>query len=203
MIQVQTRPKTSSIAVERLRKEGKLPMALIEKGEGTRLIEATVTHVREVLSTKEGLKIFDLDLDAGSRTMRVVVKQIQRHDITRKVQTMVLQEVGDEDKIRIDVPVQYSGTPRAVAANRASLITTVSTLPVQGQVKDLPDHITVDLSAMRQNDRILLGDLNLPEGLVPLSSLETVLASTVQLRGMADFEDQGAPAPAEEAAPAE
>jgi large subunit ribosomal protein L25 len=191
-IVVETRPKASSAAAERMRKNGHLPMALIEKSKETRLISAPIAEVREVLASKEGLKIFPLSLDNGAREMKVVVKQIQRHDVTRKVTTIVLQEIIDEDRIRIDVPVQYVGTPRAVAKNLASLITPVNTLPVQAKVKDLPEFITVELGAMRQNDRILLSDLNLPEGLTPLSSLETVVASTVQLRGMATFDDDAA-----------
>lgn len=200
-IVVETRPKASSAAAERMRKNGHLPMALIEKGAGTRLISAPIAEVREVLASKEGLKIFPLSLDNGTREMKVVVKQIQRHDVTRKVTTIVLQEIIDEDRIRIDVPVQYVGTPRAVAKNLASLITPVNTLPVQAKVKDLPEFITVELGNMRQNDRILLSDLSLPEGLSPLSSLETVVASTVQLRGMASFDDDAAIA-AEQAAAA-
>jgi len=190
MIEVVTRPKTSTLAVNRLRKEGILPMALIEKGQGTRLIQAPVVHVKEVLSGKDGLKIFPLNLDGGAREMRVVVKEIRRHEVSHKVTTMVLQEVVDEDRIRIAVPVTYTGTPRAVTANCASLITSMNTMLVLGKVKDLPDAIVVDLSAMKQNDRILVSDLKLPDGISPLISFEAVVATTVQLRGMADFEEE-------------
>jgi large subunit ribosomal protein L25 len=197
MIEVVTRPKTSSLAVNRLRKEGILPMALIEKGQGTRLIQAPVLHVKEVLSGKDGLKIFPLNLDGGAREMRVVVKEIRRHEVTHKVTTMVLQEVIDEDKIRIAVPVNFSGTPRAVAANVASLIASMSTMLVLAKVKDLPDSIEIDLSGMKQNDRILVSDLKLPEGVNPIISQDAVVASTVQLRGMADFEEEKEAAAAE------
>lgn len=190
MIEVVTRPKTSTLAVNRLRKDGILPMALIEKGQGTRLIQAPVVHVKEVLSGKDGLKIFPLNLDGGAREMRVVVKEIRRHEVSHKVTTMVLQEVVDEDRIRIAVPVSYTGTPRAVTANCAALLTSLNTMLVLGKVKDLPDAIVVDLSGMKQNDRILVSDLKLPEGISPLISSEAVVASTVQLRGMADFEDE-------------
>lgn len=197
MIEVVTRPKTSSLAVNRLRKEGILPMALIEKGQGTRLIQAPVLHVKEVLSGKDGLKIFPLNLDSGAREMRVVVKEIRRHEVSHKVTTMVLQEVVDEDKIRIAVPVNFTGTPRAVAANVASLIASMSSMLVLAKVKDLPDSIEIDLSGMKQNDRILVSDLKLPEGVTPIISPDAVVASTVQLRGMADFEEEKEASPAE------
>ncbi len=199
-IQVVTRPQSKTAEVNRLRKSGVLPMALIErKDRNIRPIQADGAHIKEVLTSKDGLKIFPLVLD-NDRKMNVIVKQIQRDISSRKVTAIVLQEVGQEDKVKMAVPVEFSGTPKAVAKNLASLLTPVATLDFQAQVKDLPDSIKVDLSNMKQNDRILLQDLNLPEGLTPLNSLETVVATTVQLRGMAEFVEEGS---TEEAAPAE
>lgn len=208
-IQVVTRPQAKSAEVNRLRKSGVLPMALIEReGRTVRPIQADGAHIKEVLTSKDGLKIFPLVLD-NDRKMKVIVKQIQRNISTRKVTAIVLQEVGLNDKVKMSVPVEFSGTPKAVTKNLASLLTPVATLDFQAQVKDLPDSIQVDLSDMKQNDRILLQDLNLPDGLTPLNSMETVVATTVQLRGMAEFVDdaaaaaEGGEAPAEEAAAAE
>jgi large subunit ribosomal protein L25 len=202
-IAVTTRPKSSSAAVERLRKEGILPMAILRRTRTTDLIQANARELRDVLSGKEGLKIFPLEVEGGDK-MKVVVKQIDRHPITRKVTTMVLQEVQDTDVIKISIPIVSSGAPRAVAKNQAALIQGTSSVDVQGMVKDLPDVINVDLSKMRQNDRILLGEVALPEGVVYITSPEAVIASTVQMRGMADFNDdiaEAGDAPAE--APAE
>ncbi len=198
-IAVTTRPKSSSAAVERLRKEGILPMAILRRSRTTDLIQANARELRDVLSGKDGLKIFPLEVEGGDK-MKVVVKQIDRHPITRKVTTMVLQEVQDTDVIKISIPIVSSGTPKAVAKNQAALIQGTSTVDVQGMVKDLPDTINVDLSRMKQNDRILLGEVPLPEGVVFITSTEAVIASTVQMRGMADFKDdadEASEAPAE------
>ncbi|MES1228338.1 MAG: ribonuclease E inhibitor RraB, partial [Armatimonadota bacterium] len=63
---------------------------------------------------------------------------------------------------------------------------------VQSMVKALPDAITVDVSRMRQSDKISVTDLQWAEGVTPLTSPETVLAATKQLRGMAAFDDDAA-----------
>lgn len=189
VIQVETREKSSSAEVNRLRKQGKLPMSLIERSKTTRPVIADAKHLKEVLQTKEGLKIFNLSLDGGKET-KVVVKQIDRHDVTRKVITMVLQEIGNDDKIKINVPIEYVGQPKAAAKNLTSLMIQVNQLEVQAFVKDLPDSIKIDLSGMKQNDRILLSNVEVPEGFIFTASPETVLASTVQLRGMATFADE-------------
>lgn len=200
-IQVETRPKSSTAAVSRLRKDGILPMALIERGQGTRLIQGSAKHIKELLQAKSGLKIFGLDLDSN-RKMRVVVKQIDRDISTRRVINIVFLEVRDEDRIKMSIPLEFTGMPVAVEKGAASLITPIATLECQGQVKILPDAITVDLANMKQNDRILLQDITLPEGLNALHSPETVIATTVQLRGMASL-DEGSEAASEETASGE
>jgi large subunit ribosomal protein L25 len=116
-IAVTTRPKSSSAAVERLRKEGILPMAILRRTRTTDLIQANARELRDVLSGKQGLKIFPLEVEGGDK-MKVVVKQIDRHPITRKVTTMVLQEVQDTDVIKISIPIVSSGTPKVSPRTR-------------------------------------------------------------------------------------
>ncbi len=190
-IAVTPREKSSSAAVERLRKEGILPMAVIRRDKTTDLVQAPARQLRTVLSGKDGLKVFPLTVEGGPE-MKVVLKQIDRHPVSRKVTTMVLQEVLDDDVIKISIPIVTQGTPRSVAKNQAALIKGTDSADVQGPVRLLPDVISVDLSKMRQNDRILIGELTLPDGVAFLTSSEAVVASTVQLRGMADFDDDAA-----------
>ncbi len=181
VIQVETRPKVKTSAIKRMRQQGIMPMALLERGEGTRLIQCNTDDLREVLSSKDGLKIFPLSLD-NDRKMKVVVKQIDRHEVTRKVTNVVLQEVRDEDKIKIGIPVEVTGEPESVRLNKCSLMTPLPVLEVQGIVKSLPDKITVDASEMSENDAILVSSLEWPDDVVPLTSPDAVLATTVALR---------------------
>lgn len=176
-------------------------MALLTKTEGTKLIQAPAEQVKEVVSRKAGLAMFDLSLDGSS--MRVVMKSVQRDPVTRKVTHMSVQEIKETDIIKVAVPVIVVGEPAAVTKRAATLMVPMSQVEVQAQVSDLPDSITIDVSGLKQNDKITIADVEVPKGVTFLSSPGTVLASTKQLRGMSDFEDAGEEAPAEAEAASE
>lgn len=187
---VQTREQASSNATNRLRKSGVVPMALIRKSTNTELIQATNEELKACMTGHSGLAMFDIN--TGSATMRVVVKDVQRNAATRRVEHVTVQEILDTDIIKVPVPVKIVGEPPSVTKRASTIMIPMSQLMIQSSVKDLPDSIVVNVARMRQNDKILASDLKWPEGVTPLCSPGTVLAATKQLRGMTSFDDDAA-----------
>ncbi|MBS1708551.1 MAG: 50S ribosomal protein L25 [Armatimonadetes bacterium] len=192
-LKAEPRAQTSSAATNRLRTSGQLPMALIRKSNETVLIQAEREVVKEILSGQHGL--LQAHIDLSGETMRVVVKDTQRDPVSRRVLHMTVQEVLDTDIIKVPVPVRVEGEPLAVTKKMATLMVPMSTVLLQAQVSSLPDAIVVDVSKLGQNDKVAASDIKLPEGVAFLCSPDTILATTKQLRGMADFDE----APAAEA----
>ena len=202
-LKAEPRAKTSSAATNRLRHSGQLPMALIRKSNETVLIQAEQSDVKEALSGQHGL--LQATLDLSGETMKVIFKEAQRDPVSHKVLHMTVQEVLGTDVVKVQVPVKIEGEPLAVTKKAATLMAPMSTVPVQAEVNALPETIVVNVSKMKQNDKISASDITLPKGAQFLCSPDTVLAATKQLRGMADL-DEAAPAAAEAeeaAAPAE
>lgn len=196
-LQVETREKASSAAVNRLRGEGKLPMALLSKDQTTKLIQADRTEVHTLITGITGLNIFDV---AGAgETVKVIMKEVQRDPVSRKVIHMTLQQITDADVIRVFIPVRVEGVPVAVAKRSATLLAPVSQVEVKGKVNDLPSEIVVDASKLKQNDRIIISDLKQYSDIEFVTSQDAVLASTKQLRGMADLDDNAEGGEGEEA----
>ena len=186
----EPRQQTSSNATNRLRKTGVLPMALIRKSNETQLIQAPNEAIRACIQGQSGLAIFDLKHE-GSK-LRVVVKDMQRDPVTRRVTHITLQEVLDTDVVKVPIPIKIVGEPLSVTKRASILMVPMAHLMVHSMVKSLPDAIFVDVSHMQQGDKISVGDLEWAEGVTPLASPETVLATTKQLRGMTSLEDEGA-----------
>lgn len=184
-LQVQNRPKTSTNAVNRLRKDGHLPIALLSKTDGTKLIQASRAELKSLFNEMTGLPMFDVELE-GDKS-RVMLKDVQRDPVSRKVTHLTLQEVKPTDVVKVNIPVSVTGIPSAVAQKAATLMTPMNQLTVQAAVKDLPDMIHVDASKLGQNDRILVSDLGLSNDINVLTSPDAVIATTKQLRGMADL----------------
>ncbi len=188
-LKAEPRAQTSSAATNRLRESGHLPMALIRKSHETVLIQAVREEVKEVLSGQHGL--LQADLDLSGEKLKVVVKHTQRDPVSRKILHLTFQEVLGTDVIKIDVPVHIEGEPVPVTKKLCTLMVPMTTVLLQGEVRSLPEAIVVNVSGMDQNDKISASDITLPDGVHFLCSPDTVLASTKQLRGMADFEEAG------------
>ncbi len=196
-LQAQTREQMSSAESQRMRKSGFLPMAVVGHGKETRLIKAALTDIRTVLHESRGAAVFGLTLDEAAKPMNVVVKQIQRDPVSRKVTHLTLQEVRSTDKIRISVPVVVTGEPESVKQGECTLMTPMNSVEVHAQVSKLPDEITVDASGLAAREAIHVSDLVAPEGVEFLTPGESVVVATVVLRQTAEAEEE---APAEGAA---
>lgn len=190
-LQVESRDKSSSAAVQRLRNDGILPMAILSKTNGTVMVKAERKAVHDLIQSIEGLNIFDVKIDEGDST-KVILKDVQRDPVSRRVTHLSLQEVSGDDVIRVNIPIRVEGTPVSVTKRSATLMIPKNEVEVKGKVNELPDEILVEVSNMGQNDRIIISDLSESYGTVEfLTSPETVLATTKQLRGMADLDAAG------------
>ncbi len=205
-LELINREDLSSAGVGRLRRDGILPMALIAKGGETKKVQADRAAVKNLFNGISGVAIFEVNVE-GEGKKRVIMKDVQRDPVSRQVTHMTVMEILDEDVVKVFVPVVVEGTPKAVTKKMATLMTPMNQIEVKAKVKDLPEVIHVDASEMGQNDKIVVADLKLGESVEFLTSDQTVLASTKQLRGMSSLEEGGeAPAEGEseaESAPAE
>ncbi len=183
---------------KQLRREGIVPIGLMEKGKPTRLVQATATAVRTALTHTTGARMMEVQVEGEAKKWTVMVKQVDQDQITGKVITMTLTEVSKTEAMVTDVPVHHIGTPIPVLDGIASLGHPTSHLKLKGKGKDLPASIEVDVSKMDVGDSISAGDVELPKDVELMSSVDATLF-TVQMN-RANVDDA---APVEEAEVAE
>ena len=182
MLRVSSRERANSAEVRRLRAKGILPMALIVKGKGTRLVQAMQKDVRAALRNSHGAPVFDVSIDEEPKPINVVVKDVQRDVISRGIIHLTLQEVKEDDIIRIGVPIIVEGEPDAVNKRRSTMMTPMVTLEVYAKPNDIPKKIVLDASELGDNDKIVVGDVVLPEGVETHVPADTVLVTTSPIR---------------------
>lgn len=181
-LQVSSRERANSAEVRRLRAKGILPMALIVKGKGTRLVQASQKDVRTALKSSNGSPVFDVSIDEEPKPVNVVVKEIQRDTISRGIIHLTLQEVKEDDIIRISIPVIVTGEPDAVNKRRSTMTATLVTLEVYAKPADIPENVVLDASELGDNDKISVCDVTLPEGVETHVPGDTVLVTTTPIR---------------------
>lgn len=182
---------------KQLRREGIVPIGLVERGKPTRMVQATAAAVKSALTHTTGARMLEVKIEGESKTWTVMVKQVDHEVITGRILTVTLAEVSKTEAIVADVPVTHTGTPRAVADGQALLGHPTTHLKLKGKAMDLPASVDVDVSGLQVGEHVNAGDVELPKGVELVSSPDATLFSVQITR--AHVED-GAPEAAEAAA---
>jgi large subunit ribosomal protein L25 len=105
------------------------------------------------------------------------------------------------EQVHSQVPVMLEGEPIGVRQDGGILVHALHTLEISALPQALPEQITVDVSALEMNGApILVGDLQLPEGVTVLTDGEETVAV---VNAPAVEEETEEAAPADETAAAE
>jgi len=179
----------------KLRSHGIVPMALIEHGEDTRLIQAPLSDVRKVLAHTSGVGMFELQIKGQKKKHTVVVKQIDQAIVGQKLLHLSVMAINKDEVLVMDVGIVAVGTPEAVKSHEAVLGHPTTSVKLKGKATDLPGHIEVDVSELQVPGTVTAGQVQLPEGIELASSPDAVIFSLQPLRAVKEETTEEAEAP--------
>lgn len=182
MVLLEVEERDSALAPKHLRKKGVVPMALVEPGQDTRLIQAPLHEVKNVIAHSSGVGMFELQLKGEGKKRTVVVKQIDQDILHRQLLNVTVMQITRDQVLTSDIPVNAVGTPQPVTDHVGVLVSPTSHVKVKGKAMDLPASIDVDVSGMQIGDSISVEAISLPEGVEIASSHDAVLFSLQPLR---------------------
>jgi large subunit ribosomal protein L25 len=166
-------------AVNRLRKEGRLPAVVF--GHGLDSSNVTVdTHDFELLRRRVGPNaLIDLSVD-GKKAKPVLVQHVQVHPVNRRPLHVDLFAVRMTEELTVDVRLVATGESPAVANLGGTLLHPSETI----RVRALPDHLPQSLeysveSLVDFDGTIKVSDLEIPGDVTLLTDPEEIIA-TVQ-----------------------
>lgn len=119
---------------------------------------------------------------SGELTETVMIKEIQRDPLSRRIIHADFMRVSLEEKVTTHVPVVLVGTAPGVKEGGV-LEFLLRELRVECQVGQIPEHIEVDISSLGIGDQIRVEDIKVPEGMAihddPVTIVVTIAAPTV------------------------
>ncbi len=161
-----------------LRNTGKIPAALYVRGKDSEAIAVDAEGFESVLrNIKKGrLPTTKLVLvDESGNERKVLVKEIQYHVTTYKVLHLDFEELLDDVKIKVKVPIECVGEVDCVGIKLGGVLRRVIRhLRVQCFPKDLPEFFNMDVKKLGLKESKKLAELNIPEGVRPLMDLNEV-----------------------------
>jgi large subunit ribosomal protein L25 len=154
-------------ASRRLRHDGKVPAILYGGHLAARAL--TLSH-QKLLIMLENERFYStiLNLKVGEESQAAILKDVQRHPFKNAVVHVDFQRVEENEKIRINIPLHFSGA--AISPGVKSQGGIVSHMRTEVEIsclpKDLPEFIEVDISGLSLNESVHLSQLKVPVGVV-------------------------------------
>ena len=144
-----------------------------------------------------------LELQVGDKTQACVLREVQRHPATDKVQHIDFLRIREDLPVQMHVPLHFvnEGQCQGVKLGGGRLAHNLVEVEVRCLPKNLPGHIAVDVAELEVGQSIHLSDLELSEG-VELVALalgadhDMPVVSVAARRGGSDA-DVAAEAPSE------
>jgi large subunit ribosomal protein L25 len=125
----------------------------------------------------------------------VMVREVQRHPVTDRLLHVDLIQVSRTQRMRAAVPVLLQGTAPAANQAGAMVVHDLHAIQVEALPLDLPSSLSVDISGLTEVDTgIYVRDVQLPEGVEPVTDLSLSIVRVVRQRATEGGEQPSAAA---------
>jgi large subunit ribosomal protein L25 len=191
-LRAQKREQLGTRASRRLRREGRLPAVVY--GHQQEVLSVTLPLDDTLKHLQRGAHLFSLQMDGT--TEQVLLKDVQYDHLGDEILHVDLFRVNLDEEITSEVSVHLVGEPKGIKAGGVlSLIR--DSIEVICRVRDLPDEIEVNVSAMDLGDVLHIGEVPLPEGVRLADPEADFTVATVAAPKIQEEEEAAAEAPAE------
>jgi large subunit ribosomal protein L25 len=160
------RSQVQHTAVKKLRAGGRVPATIYGRQTKPQNLELNSREFSDLLhhAVSENLLV-DLSVETDARAKRLaLVQEVQHHPLSGKVLHVDLHEVAENEKVTVHVPVETIGEAAGVKNGGGTLEHIMFKLKVRCLPKDLPEQITLDVSALEIGKSIHLGEIAAPAG---------------------------------------
>ena len=185
-------------AVRKLKSVGAVPAIIYGGTAQPEPLQISRRDINSLLSRAAGENILvELQISGEATNRLALVQEVQHSPIGGDVLHVDFHAVSMDEMIEADVPLEPSGTPNGVKNFGGLLEQSLRTLSIECLPRDLPDVITVDVSALNIGDGVHVREITLPAGVTTRVSPDltafSVMAPTVAEEPAAGAEPAAAP----------
>lgn len=184
----QSRELLKRAGTRKVRNNGRIPAVVYggrggqEKGQNLEVAEVDLKNA--IQNAHSEILLVDLSVGGKEGNRLALVKEIQHHPLTGKILHVDFQEVAENQKVTVSIPVETTGEPVGVKVNRGTLEHVLFNVKVRATPRDLPDVILIDVTELNVGNTIHIGEIKAPEGVEILGNKEipvvTVAAPLVE-----------------------
>ncbi len=173
-LNVNVREGKGTSFARRLRLENKVPAILYHSGlEGTSL---SIEKSELYKALKTGQFIFEVNVD--DKNQFVLVKEIQYHPVTDEIIHVDFQQVKEDQKISLEVPLRTEGESEGVKLG-GILVQLLNVVTINCRPSNVPEALSIDVSELEMNSRLFVKDIVLPDD-IEMVTAEDIAVVSVQ-----------------------
>ncbi|MCP4871889.1 MAG: 50S ribosomal protein L25 [Proteobacteria bacterium] len=163
-LQASLRGGTGKGSARKLRSEGLIPAVAYGAAGETASLALDPQQLRELRRSSLGWNMpVSIDVDGGDNIPLALLRDVQKHPISRALLHADFLRVDPADEVVIRVQLRLEG--KAPGAELGGLINQPNReLLVSCKPADIPATIVIDISGLEINDRLLLSEVPMPKG---------------------------------------
>jgi len=193
----QRREATGRSAIRKLKARGIVPAIVYGGKDKPQPLQVSRRDISLMLSHASGENILvELEIAGSKGTRTALLQEVQHSPVGGDVLHVDFHAISMDEKITADVPLEPLGLATGVKNFGGLLEQNLRSLAIECLPRDLPDKITVDVSALNIGDSIHVRDIQLPTGVAaktqPDLTAFSVVAPVVEEEPVAAVEEVAA-----------
>lgn len=181
---VQVRDKKCKGAVNRARKDNRIPGILYGRGFAAQPVEVDNKALQKALLLGAGdSHLIDLMVEtkSGQNLEKALIKAIQRHPVTDRVEHIDFYRVVMTEKIEVEVPLVLTGVPIGIKQGGV-LEKRLNSISVRCLPAAIPENFLLDVSPLDVGSSLHVSALKPPEGVAILTAQDQVLVVVTEVK---------------------
>ena len=182
-LSAERRTVTGRSAVRKLKAQGVVPAVIYGAKDKAEPLQVSRRDINAMLSHASGENIL-VELEIAGKSRLALVQEVQHAPLGGAILHIDFHAISMDEVIQADVPLEPTGVANGVKNMGGLLEHNLRSLAIECLPRDLPDIITVDVSALNIGDAIHVREIPLPAGVTtrvqPDLTAFSVLAPTVE-----------------------
>jgi len=176
VVEVAERAELGKNANRRLRKGGGVPGVVYGLDRPPFNVGVGARKIEEVLGLESGRNtIFTLALAGQDRSRAVMIKALQRDPVTERLVHVDFVRVDLAKVVRVRVPIRIMGVAEGVKSDGGILEFVLRQVEVSCLPSDIPEHLDLDVTALRLNQHLSVKDLPVRERVTVVDDPEAIV----------------------------
>jgi len=174
LLKAEIREQTGSKAVQKVRKQGRIPGIVYGHKEKPVAISLDAHNFVERLRLGQRL----LDVQIGKKKEKMIVKDLQYDYLGKDIIHADLMRVSVTEMVKVTVPIELKSAGTAKGTHESGIIEEhADHLEIECKATDIPETISVSVKEVGVGDALHAGDIALPDGVRLVSSPEMLVVT--------------------------